>query len=61
VKVGDLHRTSRSCTEALGLALLEDRGLAQEPANRRWGARLDSILDPDGRRVSIYSADRPTM
>ena len=110
MEVRDLERTRWFWTEALGLQLLEDRGVyisvggnsgfaigieqaapgqtspdgpeitmrvedvdatvarlrqlgvaIEEPSDQPWGARHAWLHDPDGRRMSIYSTDRPAM
>ena len=110
MEVGDLARARWFWTEALGLELLEDRGVyiavggnggfaigieqavpgavgargpeitmrvedvdatvtrlralgvdAGDASDQPWGARHAWLHDPDGRRMSIYSTDRPVM
>ncbi len=31
------------------------------PSDQPWGARHAWLRDPDGRRMSVYSTDTPTM
>ena len=111
MEVGSIERAKRFWLEALGLQLLEDRGvyiaiggnggfamgieqvpadqvssegpeitlrvddvdatverlrsfdveIEEGPDDQPWQARHAWIRDPDGRRMSIYSTDTPTM
>ncbi len=111
MEVGDLEQAKRFWLEALGLELLDDRGvyiavggsggfaigieqvpkeqvspdgpeitvrvedvdaaadrltslgieIEEGPADQPWQARHAWLRDPDGRRMSIYSTDTPTM
>ena len=38
-----------------------DVEIEQEPADQPWQARHAWLRDPDGRRMSIYSTNTPTM
>lgn len=35
--------------------------IEEEPADQPWQARHAWLRDPDGRRMSVYSTDTPTM
>lgn len=111
MEVGDLEQAKRFWLEALGLELLDDRGvyiavggnggfaigieqvpkgqvspdgpeitvrvedvdaaverltslgieIEEGPVDQPWQARHAWLRDPDGRRMSIYSTDKPTM
>lgn len=111
MEVGDLARAKWFWTEAIGLDLLDDRGvyiavggnggfaigieqgqqsrvsaegpeitvrvgdveafadrlralgveIEEDPSDQPWGARHAWLRDPDGRRMSIYSTDMPSM
>jgi catechol 2,3-dioxygenase-like lactoylglutathione lyase family enzyme len=55
------------CVRVANVDALTDRlrrlgvTIVEPPADQPWGGRHAWLLDPDGRRISIYSADRPIM